>query len=73
MNNRLLKPERIVCDCYGITVDDIRNEIKKGNCSFEAMVACIRLGVLCSACIEDAKSVINAILEEEYLAENNLQ
>ena len=61
MSNRLLKPDRMVCDCYNIKVSDIMEEMKKGNKTFDSMVSSIRLGVLCSACIEDSKKVITAL------------
>lgn len=60
----LLKPDRVVCGCYGITVRDIKSEIDKGRNTFDDMVSSIRLGVLCSACIADAKAVISALNNE---------
>lgn len=63
MTDKLLKPERMVCDCYKLKVSDLQAEIERGNNTFEAMVSSIRLGVLCSACIEDAKRVISALNE----------
>lgn len=55
---------RLVCECYNLYIDDIRNEIKKGNDTFEKIQASVRLGVLCSACIEDGKKVIDEILSK---------
>lgn len=55
---------RMVCECYGITVDDIRAELVKGACGFEELERTMRLGVLCGACINDAKKVINSLQNE---------
>ncbi len=55
---------RMVCDCYGITVEDIKKELLKGATSFEDLERTMHLGVMCSACTGDAKRVIEALKEE---------
>jgi bacterioferritin-associated ferredoxin len=55
--------DRMVCDCYGIKVSDIERYIESGLDSFEKIQDKTRIGVLCSACINDAKNVIDSIKE----------
>ena len=55
--------ERMVCECYGIRVKDIKQAILDGNDTFEKMESSMRLGVLCGACVSDEKKVIAALNE----------
>jgi bacterioferritin-associated ferredoxin len=55
---------RLVCDCYGITVDDIKTALQNGANGFEDLEKSMKLGVMCSACIDDAKKVIGKLKEE---------
>ncbi|MBR6399791.1 MAG: (2Fe-2S)-binding protein [Firmicutes bacterium] len=48
----------MVCECYDIRVKDIKKAIADGNDTFEKMERCMRLGILCGACIKSAKAVI---------------
>lgn len=56
--------DRMVCECYGITVNDIKNELIKGAEGFDELEKTIHLGVMCSACIADAKKVIDELKTE---------
>jgi bacterioferritin-associated ferredoxin len=58
MNNRL------VCECYNIWVKDIKEALDSGQNSFEDLEKSMKLGVMCSACIGDAKKVIAQLKEE---------
>jgi bacterioferritin-associated ferredoxin len=58
MNNRL------VCECYNIWVNDIKEALDGGQNSFEDLEKSMKLGVMCSACIGDAKKVIAQLKEE---------
>lgn len=51
------KSERMVCDCYDLRVKDIEQCVKNGVKSFDELVAKTRIGVLCSACTQDAKDI----------------
>lgn len=55
---------RIVCECYDIYVEDIKNALENGADSFEDLERSMRLGVLCSACIGDSKKVISELRKE---------
>ncbi len=50
--------DRLVCDCYGITVNDIKTALQNGANGFDDLEKSMKLGVMCSACIDDAKKVI---------------
>ena len=52
---------RMVCECYNIRVKDIKKAIEEGNDTFEKMERTMRLGVLCGACVTDAKKVIETL------------
>ena len=49
---------RMVCECYDIRVKDIKKAIEDGFDTFEKLEKKMRLGVLCGACVNDAKKVI---------------
>lgn len=55
---------RLVCECYNIWVDDIKKALKEGADSFEDLEKSMRLGVLCSACVEDSKKVVEELKSE---------
>ena len=55
---------RMVCECYGIRVDDIKAAIQNGDDSFEKLERKMRLGVMCGACVRDAKEVIEVLKAE---------
>ncbi len=55
--------ERMVCECYDIRVKDIKKAMLDGMDTFEKMESGMRLGVLCGACVTDAKKVIAALNE----------
>ena len=50
--------DRMVCECYDITVDKIKQALLDGAKGYDDLVKSMRLGVLCSACIGDAKKVV---------------
>lgn len=53
---------RMVCECYDIRVKDIKQAIENGTDTFEKMERTMKLGVLCGACVRDAKKVIEEII-----------
>lgn len=55
---------RLVCECYGIWVEDIKKALENGADTFEDLEKSMRLGVLCSACISDSKKVIEELRKE---------
>lgn len=62
--------DRMVCECYDITVDKIKQALLDGAKGYDDLVKSMRLGVLCSACIGDAKKVVEQLqieIEEEKI------
>lgn len=60
----------MVCECYDITVDKIKKALLDGAKGYDDLVKSMRLGVLCSACIGDAKKVVEQLqneIEEEKI------
>lgn len=55
---------RMVCECYDITVDKIEKALRNGASGFDDLKKSMKLGVLCSACIGDAKKVIEQLQKE---------
>lgn len=55
---------RMVCECYDITVDKIKQALLNGAKGYDDLVKSMRLGVLCSACIGDAKKVVEQLQSE---------
>ena len=55
---------RLVCECYNIWVEDIKKALEDGADSFEDLEKSMRLGVLCSACVEDSKKVVEELKSE---------
>lgn len=55
---------RLVCECYNIWVEDIKKALEYGADSFEDLEKSMRLGVLCSACVEDSKKVVEELKSE---------
>lgn len=55
---------RLVCECFNIYTDDIKNAIKKGARTFEELEQSMKLGVMCSACVGDSRKVIDEIKKE---------
>ena len=56
--------DRLVCECYDITVDKIKQALLDGAKGYDDLVKSMRLGVLCSACIGDAKKVVEQLQNE---------
>ncbi len=55
---------RLVCECYNIWVDDIKKELENGAETFEDLEKSMRLGVMCGACVNDSKRVVEEVKGE---------
>ncbi len=55
---------RLVCDCFDIYVEDIKKALEDGAYTFQDLQRSMKLGVMCSACVEDSKKVIDEINKE---------
>lgn len=56
--------DQVVCGCYNVTVQDIKDAIKNGAKSFEEVQEITQLGNACGACIDEAKTLVEELLEK---------
>ncbi|MCC8069981.1 MAG: (2Fe-2S)-binding protein [Ruminococcus sp.] len=56
--------DTVICNCYGVTTEDIENAIKNGATSFEEVQEITGVGTGCGACISTAESLVNELLRK---------
>ena len=49
----------VICNCLGITVEDIKNSIDNGNTTFEEVKKATRANTGCGMCTDRLKEVID--------------
>ena len=54
---------QVVCGCFNITIDDLENQIKKGNTEFETVQDEIKVGTGCQKCTESVRELFYKLLE----------
>ena len=54
----------IVCNCLGVTVEDIKDAIAGGCKSFAEVQEKTGAGTVCGACIDDVETLVNKLLSE---------
>lgn len=59
-----MNDEKLVCNCTGITVGDIRKAIENGARDFEAVQEATGASTVCGGCIDYAQNVAKEILAE---------
>ena len=60
-----MQDEKIVCNCTGVTIGDIREAINKGAASFDEVQEVTGVSSVCGACLEYAENVVKEILSEK--------
>lgn len=60
-----MKPEKVVCNCMGVTIGMIQDAIESGASSLDEVQAVTQAGTVCGACLEDLERVVEALLEEK--------
>ncbi len=60
-----MSDDKIVCNCMGVTVGDIREAIKNGASNFEEVQEATSAATVCGKCLEYAENVVKAILDGE--------
>lgn len=58
MNNK------IICECFNVSVEDVRNVIKNGADSFEEIQKVTQVASGCGECLSDVKRIIQSLLNE---------
>lgn len=61
---------KIVCGCFKITEQDLKNAVKNGAKSFEEVQAITKVGTGCGRCVEGNKSLINKLILTNKIEEN---
>lgn len=59
-----MNDEKLVCNCTGVTVGDIRKAVENGAGDFDAVQEVTGVSTVCGGCIDYAKNVVNEILNE---------
>ena len=59
-----MKDEKLVCNCTGVTIGDIRKAIENGARDFDAVQQATAVSTVCGGCMDHAKNVVNEILNE---------
>lgn len=52
------RPDFLVCTCMGVMDSEIREAIKKGACTFEALKEKLLVGTGCTSCVEEVKQIL---------------
>ena len=63
---------RIVCGCFKITEQDLKDAIKNGANSFEEVQAVTKVGTGCGHCVESNKALVNDLLLAKKIDENQV-
>lgn len=58
----ILNDDTIICSCFGVTVEDVKNAIQSGAKSFDEVQEITGLGTACGDCIDTSKDLINTLL-----------
>lgn len=56
--------KKVLCGCHNVTLEDVKNEIKKGVKTFEVLQAKTKIGTDCPPCKENNKQLFNDLLSE---------
>lgn len=60
-----MKDEKLVCNCTGITIGDIRKAIENGASDFDEVQSVTAVSSVCGQCRDYAENVVKEILEEK--------
>jgi NAD(P)H-nitrite reductase large subunit len=61
---------RIICGCYKVTEQDLKNAIKNGAKSFKEVQAVTKVGTGCGRCVGSNKVLVNELLLNKKIEEN---
>ncbi|PHV70540.1 (2Fe-2S)-binding protein [Sporanaerobium hydrogeniformans] len=57
--------EDMVCTCFGITVQDIKDAIDNGATTLEEVQEVTRVGMACGSCIDEVIEVIETLTAQK--------
>lgn len=67
-----MEDNKIVCGCFKITEQDLKNAIKNGANSFEEVQAATKVGTGCGKCVNGNKDLVNKLLLDKKINENQI-
>ncbi|AGX43101.1 (2Fe-2S)-binding protein [Clostridium saccharobutylicum] len=67
-----MEDNKIVCGCFKITEQDLKNAIKNGGNSFEEVQAVTKVGTGCGKCVNGNKDLVNKLLLDKKINENQI-
>lgn len=56
--------EDVICDCFNVTVEDVKNAIKNGAKSFEEVQDATSIGTGCGGCLESNQELVAKLLKK---------
>jgi NAD(P)H-nitrite reductase large subunit len=63
---------KIICGCFKITEQDLKNAITNGANSFEEVQAITKVGTGCGRCVEGNKALVNQLILTKKIDENQV-
>ncbi|MDF2891830.1 MAG: domain protein (2Fe-2S)-binding domain protein [Clostridia bacterium] len=63
---------KIVCGCFNVTEQDIKNAINNGPKSFEEVQATTKVGTGCGGCVVSNKELVSELLLRKKIDENQI-
>ncbi len=60
------KETRIVCECLGVTEEDVKMEVLEGVKTFETLQARTKVGTGCGKCIPEVKDLLDNYVKKYY-------
>lgn len=63
---------RVVCGCYKVTEQDIKNAVKNGAKSFEEVQAITKVGTGCGKCVHGNMELVNELILKNKIDENQI-
>lgn len=64
--------DKVVCGCYNVTEQDLKNAVKNGAKSFEEVQAVTKVGTGCGRCVEGNKQLVNELIIRKKIDENQI-
>lgn len=64
--------DKVVCGCYNVTEEDLKNAVKNGAKSFEEVQAVTKVGTGCGHCVEGNKKLVNELIIRKKIDENQI-
>ncbi|AGF57528.1 NAD(P)H-nitrite reductase large subunit [Clostridium saccharoperbutylacetonicum] len=63
---------KIICGCFKLTEQDLKNAVKNGAKSFEEVQIITKVGTGCGKCVNGNKNLVNRLLLDKKIDENQV-